>query len=118
VDDDVLPLDSPVIDRYGNTIKEIFIAKGTTVRISLSSVNRLEAFWGKDSKEFNPDRWLGDNLSDKRAVEIGGYRHLLTFLDGPRACLGRAFAVTEFKVCQGNFCLELQLMLLRLPYRY
>ena len=27
-----------------------------------------------------------------------GHRHLLTFSDGPRTCLGKTFAVTEFKV--------------------
>ena len=33
-----------------------------------------------------------------RAAEIQGYRHLLTFASGPRACLGRNFALVEFKV--------------------
>jgi len=35
-----------------------------------------------------------DGLSD-RARQIQAYRHLLTFVDGPRMCLGRGFA--EFK---------------------
>ncbi|KAK0448192.1 hypothetical protein EV421DRAFT_1705921, partial [Armillaria borealis] len=33
-----------------------------------------------------------------RAKEIQGHRHLLTFLDGPKTCLGKAFALTELKV--------------------
>jgi len=76
-------------------------------------VNRSEAVWGKDAKVFRPERWLAgaggekvagaqagavteEGLSD-RAREIQGYHHLLTFVDGPRMCLGRGFAVAEFK---------------------
>jgi hypothetical protein len=33
-----------------------------------------------------------------RAKEIQGYRHILTFSDGPRICLGKSFALAEFKV--------------------
>jgi len=32
-----------------------------------------------------------------RAKEIQGHRHILTFSDGPRTCLGRSFALAEFK---------------------
>jgi cytochrome P450 len=99
----VLPLGEPIKDFYGNTIKEIFIEKGTTVRVPISTMTRLEALWGEDSKEFNPNRWLGDGLSKARASEIQGYRHTLTFFDGARACLGSTFAVTEFKVRQHKF---------------
>lgn len=59
-------------------------------------MNRSEAFWGPNAKEFEPERWLVD--SDIPAKEISGHRHLLTFSDGPRLCLGRGFALAEFKV--------------------
>lgn len=32
------------------------------------------------------------------AKDLQGHRHLLTFVDGPRMCLGRMFALAEFKV--------------------
>ncbi|TFK64015.1 hypothetical protein BDN72DRAFT_826037 [Pluteus cervinus] len=31
------------------------------------------------------------------AKDISGYKHMLSFSDGPRVCLGRAIALTEFK---------------------
>lgn len=78
------------------------IAKGTVVIVPMESMNRSAAFWGEDAKIFRPSRWLGDGhgrgeVPDK-AKEIQGYRHLLTFSDGPKMCLGKNFAVAEFKV--------------------
>ncbi|KAH0826177.1 hypothetical protein J3R83DRAFT_5601 [Lanmaoa asiatica] len=47
-----------------------------------------------------------------KAKEIQGHRHLLTFVDGPRTCLGKNFALTEFKtvltVLIKNFIFELR----------
>jgi cytochrome P450 len=34
-----------------------------------------------------------------KAKEIVGHRHILTFSDGPRTCLGKGFALVNFKVC-------------------
>ena len=34
-----------------------------------------------------------------KAKEIVGHRHILTFSDGPRTCLGKGFALANFKVC-------------------
>ena len=48
---------------------------------------------------FKPERWLTDDKSDAaRARELAGHRALLAFFDGPRKCLGKAFALAEFKV--------------------
>jgi cytochrome P450 len=58
--------------------------------------NRSETFWGPDSRQFNPERWLSD--LQYPAKDIHGHRHLYTFADGPRICLGRGFALAEFKV--------------------
>lgn len=65
--------------------------------------------WGKDAKEFIPERWLDparnpDTSGTLAAKDIQGHRHLLTFVDGPRLCLGRHFALAEFKVCVGCEC--------------
>jgi len=56
----------------------------------------LKLFWGTNAKEFEPERWLDDN-DDAPAKHISGHRHILTFSDGPRICLGRHFALAEFK---------------------
>lgn len=62
-------------------------------------MNTSTTFWGPDAREFKPERWLEeDALCNLRAKEIQGHRHILTFSDGPRTCLGKTFALTEFKV--------------------
>ncbi|KAG5650385.1 hypothetical protein H0H81_012428 [Sphagnurus paluster] len=97
-EDDVIPLTQPIRAADGTLIESIFIAKGTHLRVPIRALNRSETLWGKDAKAFRPSRWLDGGLSQQRASEIQGIRHLLTFIDGPRACLGRMFALTEFKV--------------------
>lgn len=67
----------------------MFVRKGTEVTLPIQCMNRAEAFWGADAKVFNPSRWLDASADKHRAQEIQGYRHILTFADGPRMCLGK-----------------------------
>ncbi|KAF9256569.1 cytochrome P450 [Marasmius fiardii PR-910] len=107
-EDDVLPLTAPIITKDGREVSTLTIAKGTTVSAPISCMNRSELVWGKKAKEFIPERWMDsatasgfDELEVEvipaSAKEIQGYRHLLTFSDGPRTCLGKNFALSEFK---------------------
>ncbi|GLB45491.1 putative cytochrome P450 [Lyophyllum shimeji] len=96
-EDDVIPLTSPIYNADGELVDSIFIAKGTKVRVPIQCLNTAEISWGDNSKDFSPERWLEQGASKQRAAEIQGYRHLLSFADGPRTCLGRQFALTEFK---------------------
>ncbi|KAF8075773.1 cytochrome P450 [Lyophyllum atratum] len=96
-EDDVIPLSDPILDASGKLVDSIFVAKGTVVRVPIACLNRSELLWGERSKEYLPSRWLEEGVSKQKAAEIQGYRHLLTFIDGPRMCLGRHFALTEFK---------------------
>ncbi|KAG2344471.1 hypothetical protein BDR05DRAFT_836188, partial [Suillus weaverae] len=73
----------------------ISIAKGTRITISGAAINRSVAIWGPDAKEFKPDRWLAEDGISGKAKEVQGHRHLLTFVDGPRTCLGKDFAIAE-----------------------
>jgi hypothetical protein len=99
-ENDVLPLSKPLVAASGETVDKIALAKGTTVTVPIHLMNRLEAFWGPNAGEFIPERWLDDSdASQIGAREIQGHRHLLTFVDGPRTCLGKGFALAEFKVC-------------------
>uniref|UniRef100_P9WEI2 Cytochrome P450 monooxygenase claW n=1 Tax=Ampulloclitocybe clavipes TaxID=56467 RepID=CLAW_AMPCV len=95
--DDVIPLGTPLQTASGNIVDRISIGKGTTVSIPTRCMNRLTGLWGDNAKEFVPDRWLNDEKDLLKANEIQGYRHLLTFIDGPRTCLGKGFAIAEFK---------------------
>jgi cytochrome P450 len=72
-------------------INGITIPKGTIIFIPIMGVNFDEAVWGPDVDNFNPDRW------DKLPETVTNYSYL-TFLQGPRSCIGRRFAETEMKV--------------------
>ncbi|KAF8545928.1 cytochrome P450 [Imleria badia] len=110
--DHVIPLSKPVHTRSGKLVDHISVAKGAYVSVSALSINRSTAFWGPDAKEFKPERWIGEDGIPDGAKEIQGHRHLLTFIDGPRTCLGKGFAIAEFKIVLSilvkNFVFELR----------
>ena len=92
-------MSTPVKTASGETIDSLRIARGATVSIPIRGVNRSTSIWGPDAKEFVPERWLDDEKGlTPKAKEVQGYHHLLSFVDGPRTCLGRSFAIAEFKV--------------------
>ncbi|KXN91996.1 hypothetical protein AN958_11056 [Leucoagaricus sp. SymC.cos] len=94
-EDDVLPLHTPVVDKSGKVRNELKVLKGQTIFISLIMANRLEEIWGKDASEFNPDRW---SSPPEAAMSIPGvWGNILSFLGGPRACIGYRFSVLEIK---------------------
>ncbi|KAK0624658.1 cytochrome P450, partial [Bombardia bombarda] len=64
---------------------------GTVIYVLANTINRLPSFWGETADEFDPDRW--DNLP-----ETAGPNAFMTFLQGPRGCIGRKFAETEMKI--------------------
>ena len=67
--------------------------------IPIRAINRSTELWGPDAQQFRPERWLnGEAAIPDMVKEFQGYHHLLTFVDGQRICLGRGFAVAEFKV--------------------
>ena len=93
----MIPFTTPITTASGDQTYSLAISKGTVITSHIQYMNRAEVFWGANSKEFEPERWLegGDRA---KAEEIHGYRHTLTFSDGPRSCLGKSFALTQFKV--------------------
>jgi cytochrome P450 len=102
IKDDVLPLSTPITLPDGTTTDRVFIAKGQAVTVPLLAINQSAAFWGEDAKKFRPSRWIegmsGENgAKGGRAQEILAYRHIMTFIDGPKTCLGKSFAVLEMK---------------------
>ncbi|THG99618.1 hypothetical protein EW145_g7233 [Phellinidium pouzarii] len=95
---DVIPLNEPVTTRAGERVDRITVGHNAAVVVPIRAVNRAESVWGPDAKVFKPERWLNDESGvPAKARELQGYHHLLTFIDGPRTCLGRAFAIAEFK---------------------
>lgn len=71
-----------------------FVPKGTTIILSPWVTNNSTELWGPDAMTFNPDRWMAPG-----AANSGGARSnyaFLTFLHGPRSCIGQGFAKAEF----------------------
>ena len=99
MEDDVIPLSVPLQTTDNKTVDRIHILAGQVISTPIRSINRSTSVWGADAKEFKPQRWLQEGGIKGKAKEIQGHRHLLTFVDGPRMCLGKNFALTEFKVC-------------------
>lgn len=100
--DDVIPLSEPIHTKSGELVDSVTVVKGTLVSIFMESINCSVAIWGEDSKVFRPGRWLkdahGQNGVPAKAKEIHGHRHLLSFADGPKSCIGKTFALAELKV--------------------
>ncbi|KLO13823.1 cytochrome P450 [Schizopora paradoxa] len=110
--DEVVPLSAPITSESGQLLDSVPVPKGSIVVIPIRAINRSTEIWGDNAKEFVPERWLeAENGLTPGAKQIQGYHHLLTFSDGPRICLGRGFAVSEFKsvlsVLIRNFSFEM-----------
>ncbi|KAG7009798.1 cytochrome P450 [Physcia stellaris] len=83
-----------------------YIPKGTGIVVCPQSVNTAPDVWGPDAAAFNPDRWLGERKAQ------ADRNYMLTFLDGPKACIGQGFARSELKCAVaalvGSFIMELE----------
>ncbi|CAE6456781.1 unnamed protein product [Rhizoctonia solani] len=95
-----LPLRYPVKSKDGRTvISNLHIKKGTHLYLSLGSVNRDKQTWGDDADQFKPSRWLGPLPNSVTESKIPGvYSNTMTFLGGPRSCIGFKFSQLEMKV--------------------
>lgn len=77
------------------TIGSVEIPQGTPATINPWAINRSRALWGADADKFNPERWLeGSNAATGGATSPYAF---LTFLHGPRSCIGQSFARLEMK---------------------
>jgi len=95
VKDDCIPLSKPFTDTKGMVRNEIRIRKGQSIMIPICLINRDKSIWGEDSTEFKPERWA--NIPDAAASVHGVWSNLLTFIGGPRACIGYRFSIVETK---------------------
>ncbi|KAJ7630498.1 cytochrome P450 [Roridomyces roridus] len=83
-DDIIVPLSEPIM---GTSISQLAIPKGTIVVIPVNVLQTDREIWGEDAHLFRPERWRGRD--DRRG--------LFAFSQGPRACVGKQFALAEIK---------------------
>ncbi|KAI8628017.1 cytochrome P450 [Xylariaceae sp. FL1651] len=94
------------------TIQGTRIPAGTQIDICPRATNRDKSLWGDDAKVFNPDRYLSqpkqayidpldDNSPAMNSSKAAGTRSnyaMLTFLHGPRSCIGQSFSRAELAI--------------------
>ncbi|KAF5125712.1 Cytochrome P450 monooxygenase FUM15 [Metarhizium anisopliae] len=81
------------------TVQGYPIPKGSVVLLSPWATNVDQNLWGSDALEFKPERWLASDAMDTKSASSGGASSVyafLTFLHGPRSCIGASFAKSEF----------------------
>ncbi|EIN06514.1 cytochrome P450 [Punctularia strigosozonata HHB-11173 SS5] len=98
MEDSVIPVSEPFSDKNGNLHHEIRVNKGEWIQIPIVGLNRASRIWGNDAHEFKPERWLSTGAFPEAASHNPGvWGNMLTFLDGPRACIGYRFSLVEMK---------------------
>ncbi|KAK3123041.1 hypothetical protein QOZ80_8AG0622880 [Eleusine coracana subsp. coracana] len=83
------------------------IRSDDTVIISLYALGRMESVWGKDCRDYRPERWLSDDGLKLRYVPSHKF---LAFNSGPRMCIGKDIAIMQMKIAAAaivwNFDME------------
>ncbi|KDQ08459.1 hypothetical protein BOTBODRAFT_191732 [Botryobasidium botryosum FD-172 SS1] len=95
--DDVLPLRKPLVTSTGETLTSLRIKKGQLIAIPSIAINRNNAVWG-DGWAFRPERWLTPDQLPDPSESTQGWSQMLTFLEGPRMCIGYRLAILELKI--------------------
>lgn len=73
---------------HSTTLGDITLRKGTQVWLPIWSINRTPKLWGEDAEVFNPSRWITNGAFNNNGGVKSNYS-LLTFLHGPRSCIGQ-----------------------------
>lgn len=91
-------------DTIRNTsILDQFIPQGTQIILVPWAINRSPHLWGPDASDFVPDRWIN---MDGKPNNTGGAKSnysQITFLHGPRSCIGEKFAKAELRCIVAAF---------------
>lgn len=83
------------------------IPKGTELLISPWAINRHPDLWEEPDK-FKPERWLTPERAGERGMNNYDF---ITFLHGPRSCIGQGFARSELKCLLAAMVLRFNLEL-------
>ncbi|KAK3064046.1 hypothetical protein LTS18_010552 [Coniosporium uncinatum] len=80
------------------------IPKGTQILLSPWAINRSPHLWGDEAQVFKPERWINPETGgpNKTGGATSNYDQL-TFLHGPRSCIGQGFAMAELRCLVAAF---------------
>ncbi|KZP09388.1 cytochrome P450 [Athelia psychrophila] len=92
---DEIPCATAWVDEKGVERRTIRVTKGDWIAIPIRALNRSKAVWGEDALEFKPERW--EKVPEGAMHVPGIWGHQLSFLAGPRACIGYRFSLVEIK---------------------
>ncbi|KAI9189181.1 hypothetical protein H9P43_000609 [Blastocladiella emersonii ATCC 22665] len=91
--------DNEVTMSDGRTLE---IPAGAGVLIPIQAMHLDKQVWGDDAESFRPDRWkeiqITGHEENPAATRTLHPLNFMPFLAGPRACIGRAFAIMELKL--------------------
>ncbi|KAJ7063948.1 cytochrome P450 [Mycena amicta] len=91
--DDVIPVEAAYTDKDGVVHQSVRVKKGQMLFVPITALNTDTGVWGADALEFIPERWEKDLPRDIPGV----WGHMMTFLGGPRSCIGFRFSLVETK---------------------
>ncbi|EON65612.1 hypothetical protein W97_04850 [Coniosporium apollinis CBS 100218] len=82
----------------------VTVPAGTRVAIAPWAINRSPHLWGPDSCTFVPDRWIdkATGQANNHGGATSNYSNM-TFLHGPRSCIGQSFAKAELRALVAAF---------------
>jgi cytochrome P450 len=87
VEDNVMPLSSPVTGVDGTIMDTINVPKGTLCYIAIGASNHDKQVWGEDALEFRPERWVNGKAESVTTKLCGVYGNTMTFIGGNRSCM-------------------------------
>ncbi|KAI0676593.1 cytochrome P450 [Trametes maxima] len=108
-EDTVLPLSTPIRGVDGTPIQELDVPAGTTVWLNIFGVNRDLTIWGSDATVWKPERWLSplpDSVTNAHIPSV--FANTMTFVAGPRSCIGYNFALAEIRVILAHLLLAFE----------
>jgi len=100
----------PITVRVANkntSLLGTFVPKGCQVILCPYAINRHPKLWGDNADDFVPERWIDvDEKGERHPNASGGAPSnyaILTFLHGPRSCIGQGFAKAELRAITAAF---------------
>jgi cytochrome P450 len=96
------------------TIGGQIIPAGTDFVVPIWWLNRTTELWGLNATEFCPERWI-DAETGKPNNNGGAESNyaLLTFIHGPRSCIGQGFAKAELRALLAVWMLSFEFEMAR-----